>query len=35
VNKHFRFELFLAQQTDRLPSVSRLNAFGVVAKGYF
>jgi len=35
VNEHFRFELFLAQQTDRLPGVSRLNAFGVVAKGYF
>ena len=35
VNEHLRFELFLAQQTDRLPGVSRLNAFGVVAKGYF
>jgi hypothetical protein len=35
VNKHFRFEIFLAQQTDTLPSKSRLNAFGVVAKGYF
>ncbi len=35
LNKHFRFELYLARQTDRLPSVSRLNAFGVVAKGYF
>ena len=35
MNKHFRFELFLAQQTDTLPSKSRLNAIGVVVKGYF
>jgi hypothetical protein len=35
VNRHLRFELYLAHQTDDLPSVSRLNAFGVVAKGYF
>jgi hypothetical protein len=35
VSKHWRFELYLAQQTDRLPSESRLNALGVVAKGYF
>jgi hypothetical protein len=35
VNRHLRFELFLAQQTDRLPSVKRLNAWGVVLKGYF
>lgn len=35
VNKHFRFELNLSQQTDTLPETSRLNAFSVVAKGYF
>jgi hypothetical protein len=35
VNEHFRFELNLSQQTDTLPSTSRLNAIGVVAKGYF
>jgi len=35
LNKKLRVELFLAQQTDRLPSVSRVNAFGVVMKGYF
>jgi hypothetical protein len=35
VSKHFRFELYLGQQTDTLPSKSRLNAFGWVAKAYF
>lgn len=35
MNKHLRVEVFLAQQTDHLPSVSRLNAFGFVVKGYF
>jgi hypothetical protein len=35
VNKHFRFELNLGQQTDALPSASRLNAIGVVLKGYY
>jgi hypothetical protein len=35
VNRRFRFELNLGQQTDSLPSVSRLNALGIVAKGYF
>jgi hypothetical protein len=35
VNEHFRFELYVGQQTDTLPSKSRLNAFGWVAKGYF
>jgi hypothetical protein len=34
-NEHFRLELNLSQQTDTLPETSRLNAFGVVAKGYF
>lgn len=35
VNRRFRFELNLSQQTDTLPQTSRLNAFGVVAKWYF
>jgi hypothetical protein len=35
VSAHFRFELNLSQQTDTLPSTSRLNAFSIVAKGYF
>ena len=35
VNRHLRFELNLSQQTDQLPSVSRLNAFAIVAKGYY
>jgi len=35
VNEHFRFELNLSQQTDTLPETSRLNAFSVVAKGYY
>jgi hypothetical protein len=35
VNEHFRYELYLARQTDHLPSASSLNAFGVVAKWYY
>ncbi len=35
VSRHFRFELNLSQQTDSLPSVSRLNAFALVVKGYY
>jgi hypothetical protein len=35
VNKHWRFELNLSQQTDTLPETSRLNAFSVVLKGYY
>jgi hypothetical protein len=35
LNKKFRFEVFLARQTDHLPSESSLNAFGVVMKGHF
>jgi hypothetical protein len=35
VNRRFRFELYLGRQEDQLPSESTLNAFGVVAKGYF
>jgi hypothetical protein len=35
VSRHFRFELYLARQTDHLPSASSLNAFGVVGKWYY
>ena len=35
VNRHLRFELSLSQQTDTLPSTSRLNAFAAVFKGYY
>jgi hypothetical protein len=35
VNRHFRFELYLARQADHLPSPSGLNAFGFVAKLYY
>jgi hypothetical protein len=35
VNRHLRFELNLSQQTDTLPETSRLNAIGVVVKGYY
>lgn len=35
LNRHFRFELNLSQQTDTLPATSRLNAFSVVLKGYY
>jgi len=35
VNEHFRYEVYLARQTDHLPSASSLNAFGVVAKWYY
>jgi hypothetical protein len=35
VNKRFRFELNLSEQTDTLPETSRLNAFSVVLKGYY
>jgi hypothetical protein len=35
VSRHLRFELNLSQQTDSLPSVSRLNAFAIVVKGYY
>jgi hypothetical protein len=35
VNKHFRFEIYVARQEDRLPSASSTNAFGVVAKWYY
>jgi hypothetical protein len=35
LNKHFRFEVYVARQEDRLPSASSTNAFGVVAKWYY
>lgn len=35
LNKHFRFEVYVARQEDRLPSESSTNAFGVVAKWYY
>ena len=35
VSKRFRFELYVARQEEHLPSESVLNAFGVVAKGYY
>jgi len=35
LNKHFRFEIYVARQEDRLPSASSTNAFGVVAKVYY
>lgn len=35
VNQHFRFEIYVARQEDRLPSASSTNAVGVVAKWYY
>lgn len=35
LSKHFRFEIYVARQEDRLPSRSSTNAFGVVAKWYY
>lgn len=35
LSKHFRFEVYIARQEDRLPSASSTNAFGVVAKWYY
>jgi len=32
---HFRYEIYLARQTDRLPKDSDLNAFGVNFKWYY
>ena len=34
VSRHWRFELYLAHQADRLPKASSLNAGGVVVKWY-
>ncbi len=35
VNKHFRFELYLAHQRDRLPAKNDLNALGLNLKWYY
>lgn len=35
VNKHFRYEIFLASQIDRLPVRVSVGALGVVAKWYY
>jgi hypothetical protein len=35
VNKHFRYEVFLASQIDRLPKRVSVGALGVVAKWYY
>jgi hypothetical protein len=35
LSKHFRFEVYVARQEDRLPSSSSTNGFGVVAKWYY
>jgi hypothetical protein len=35
LNKHFRYEIYVARQEDRLPSASSTNAVGVVAKWYY
>jgi hypothetical protein len=35
VNKHFRYEIFLARQNDRRPSEQTLDALGIVAKWYY
>lgn len=35
VDKHFRYELFLARQNDRQPRQQSLNALGLVAKWYY
>ena len=35
INKHFRFELYLARQSDRLPQKSDLDALGLNLKWYY
>ena len=35
VNRHFRYEIYLARQVDRLPNPETLNAIGFVAKWYY
>jgi hypothetical protein len=35
LNPHFRYEIYLARQVDRLPKTETLNALGFVAKWYF
>jgi hypothetical protein len=34
-NEHFRCEVYVAYQKDRLPSASSTSAFGVIAKWYY
>ena len=35
INKHFRFEIYLAHQSDRLPQKSDLDALGLNLKWYY
>ena len=35
VNEHFRYEIYLARQVDRLPNPETLDAVGFVAKWYY
>jgi hypothetical protein len=35
VNEHFRYEIYLARQVDRLPEQETLDAIGLVAKWYY
>jgi hypothetical protein len=35
VDPHFRYEIYLARQNDRLPEESNLDALGVMAKWYY
>jgi len=35
VNQHFRYEIYLASQVDRLPKRTSVGALGVVAKWYY
>jgi hypothetical protein len=35
LDSHFRLELYLARQNDRLPEEERLDALGIVAKWYY
>ncbi len=35
LDKHFRFEVYLARQVERLPAAAAANALGLVAKVYF
>ena len=35
LDPHFRLELYLARQNDRLPKRESLNALGLVAKWYY
>ena len=35
VNKHFRYEIYLAHQRDHLPTSSDLNALGLNLKWYY